>query len=219
MTVAFDAFTAAFPAVTVSHTPVGTPKGVVVVVAQSGTSDDDIDGITYGGVAMTRVRFAQLTTGEVSAVYVYFLGSGIPTGTQSATITETVGGNSKGIGAYTLTAAANTTSQTSSEFVNSTSTANPSASLALSGKTCFVAEVFGSGQGAVSGTTPPAGWTSRGEWDHGTQVGGTYSYDTIGSTDVTVGWTQGADDALGVAVAITEVAAATSRSFGIIIGF
>lgn len=55
-------------------------RGVVVLVEQEGTSGDAITGVTYGGVAMARLQ--RVIISGTSALYMYFLGSGIPTGTQ-----------------------------------------------------------------------------------------------------------------------------------------
>ena len=71
---------------------------------------------------------------------------------------------------------------------------------------------------AVAGTTPLASWTSRVEIDWGPQVGLMYTYDTIGTSDVTAGWTQAADDATMVALAVSEVLAATKVARFISIG-
>src|SRR4026208_2554961 len=83
---------------TFSHTPVGTPRGVIVMItinAESGL--DHITGVTYGGVAMARVTngFAQDTVTEPGSSYLYFLGSGIPTGTQTVSIDHTAASGAK----------------------------------------------------------------------------------------------------------------------------
>ena len=93
MAVAYDAvaipslalYTATF---SWTHTPVGTPKGVAVIVVQEG-STDQVSGVTYGGVALTRVRSDVRTATEPGRVYIYFLGSGVPTGAQAVQVTLT----------------------------------------------------------------------------------------------------------------------------------
>lgn len=72
-----------------SFTPSGTPAGIVVLIAQTTTNADQVSGVTYGGVPMTRVVTAQDAAGEPGRVYAYFLGSNIPTGTRSAIMTST----------------------------------------------------------------------------------------------------------------------------------
>lgn len=219
MTVAYDAV-GSQPTQTTSpswtHTPVGTPKGILVFVLQYATGSDDVTGVTYGGVAMTELGSSPLlhTTGETFTVYAYFLGSNIPTGAQTVAVTGS-SSNKCGV-SFSVTASGDTVVQNHSAFVNSDSQADPSASLSLGGKTCFVALGAMSGHNGVASTTPSSGWTSSFEdvSAGGTQVSLSYKYDTIGSTDVTVGWTQTAEDATAIAVAITE--AAFPRSFGFI---
>ena len=70
-----------------THTPVGTPRGVFVGIAvNSGSGQDTIVSVTYGGTAMTRVGRAVHSTGETGQAYMYFLGSNIPTGAQTVSI-------------------------------------------------------------------------------------------------------------------------------------
>lgn len=108
MTVAHDAssFSAAWATATAqvtAHTPVGTPRGVAIRIVQSGSGADEISDVTYGGVAMTRVRFTARTVTETGAVYLYFLGSNVPTGVQDASVTST-GTTSKRYATVTVTA-------------------------------------------------------------------------------------------------------------------
>lgn len=195
-----------------THTPVGTPRGVALYCI-SIANDDAIGGVTYGGVAMTEVTGSPIvkTSTEIIQVHAYFLGSGIPTGAQTI-VADGIGGGADDYicRAFSVTADDNTALAAVDATINSSSVTNPSITLALGGKTSFVSIGFMSGQGVVTGTTPFSGWTSVSETDFGAQVGGFYRYDTIGSTDVTSGWTQSADDAVAIVVGITEVAAGTA---------
>lgn len=209
MALAFDAFansTAVTGDISWTHTPVGTPKAVIVFVVQNAQSGaDQVSGVTYGGVAMTEIAGSPnaKTAVESGVVYGYFLGASIPTGAQTVTVTVT-GNASKRAGSVTLTAAADTAVQDTDATINSDSVANPSATLALGGISCFCMEGLFSGNPAVGDITPPTGWTSRLEHSYGQQTAGWYTYDTIGTADVTMGWTQTADDAIGLGVAIKE---------------
>lgn len=219
MAVAYDAV-GSQPTQTTSptwtHTPVGTPRGILVFVLQYATGADDVTGVTYGGVAMTELSSSPLlhSSGETFTVYAYFLGASIPTGAQAVAVT---GSSSNKVGvSFSVTASVDTIVENHSAFINSDSQANPSATLGLNGKTCFVALGAMSGHNGVASTSPSANWTSSFEdvSTGNTQVSLSYRYNTIGSTDVTVGWTQTAEDATSIAVAITE--ASSARSFGFI---
>ena len=210
MTVAFDAYTkSAVPVTgnfTFNHTPVGTPRAVLVFTCQ-GASSNDVTGMSYGSLALTAVSGSPntLTTGELGNITCWFGGSGIPTGVQ--TITAASGASSKVAYCITLTGAADTEVVDSDGTINSTSQANPSVTLSLSGRASFCAIGFEGGPDAPTGVTPFANWTARDETDPGLAILALYTYDTIGTADVSAGWTQVADDAVAIAVAVSEVIA------------
>lgn len=212
MAIAFDAYTSmgsGTGTLSATHTPVGTPRAVIMFgVATSGSSD--FSSATYGGVAMTRFTGAPvLVAGENGTVDGWFLGSSIPTGAQTAQVTVGAAGT-KFAGVFTLTASSDTAVTTQDTSINSTSLANPSVTLSLGGISSWCALAFFSGQGDPTGITPLTNWTSRTEFDFGSDVGGIYSYDIVGTSDVTAGWTQTADDAGAVCVAIKETGGAAS---------
>src|SRR5574341_1878884 len=208
MAVAFDAFTANANQTAdfnFTHTPVGTPKAGIVWVVETGTTADHIAGITYGGTAMTEVAGSPniLSTGETGAVYCYFLGASIPTGAQSVSVDTTATSNYIAY-CVTLTASANTEIVDSDGTINSTSITNPSVTLSLSSKTSFAALALHSGAQTVGGITPLTNWTGRSETDRGATQAACYTFDTIGTSDVTAGWTQTTEDASAICVAISE---------------
>lgn len=112
MTVARDAvlefatFTTTSPA-TLSFTPTGTPRGIVVHVVVNLAVTDQITGVTYGGVPMGRWA-STFDTSVSGRVYTYFLGAGIPTGTQTVEIAHTGTAQVKWAIVQSFTAAADT---------------------------------------------------------------------------------------------------------------
>ena len=111
MTVAFDAatepatFTTTTP-YTFSHTPSGTPAGILLEIDHGSTASDLINGaVTYGGVAMERVATSDDTATEAGRSYLYFLGAGVPTGTQTVSISHTGSGDTKHTTVASVTAA------------------------------------------------------------------------------------------------------------------
>lgn len=58
-----------------------------------GDSTDNISGVTYGGSALSAVSggLAQDTSGEPGLCKAYFLGSSVPTGSQTVQVTTTAG--------------------------------------------------------------------------------------------------------------------------------
>lgn len=216
MTVAYDAVSNATEGTSTlswTHTPAGTPRGVIVFVVQNAGATDEVTGITYGGVALTEATGSPLlkAAAEDGGVYCYHLGTSIPTGAQTVVVNVDATGTTKAAVAFTVTAAADTNVQDTTT-ISSDAATNPSATLSLVGSTCFCAEAFMSGQASVSAISPPTDWTSRYEFDFTAQTAGFYTYDTIGSTDVAMGWTQTSDDAICIGVAITEGAAAAAAA-------
>ena len=148
--------------------------------------------------------------GEPATIYGFFLGSGIPTGAQTVSVDVNSVVATKRASCFTLTASANT-EVVSVATINTDPVANPSTTVSLGGRTCFVAAGIGSGHGTVADITPLTDWTSRVEPDFGSRMGAVYSYDIIGSSDVTAGWTQASEDAYMLAVAISEVTGGGSK--------
>lgn len=190
---------------TISASPTASTRGLVVFVIEN----DGVDGVTsvnIGGVDIPEVSGSpnEHAAGEAGTVHAFFLGSGIPTGSQTITVVVSDAGNKRAL-AYLLTAAADTEIAAVNTSINSSSLANPSSTLALGGRSCWVGMGLHSGQQATSGITPSAGWTSNLEFDFGSQQCAWYRFNTVGTSDVTVGWTQTAEDAVAIAVAVAEV--------------
>lgn len=194
-----------------THSPVGIPRGVVVYVVQNAGLTDEVTGVTYGGVAMVRVASNSHDANEDGVIYAYFLGENIPTGDQTIEVTVDATGSSKFGRAYTVTAAADTFVQAFDSTSINGIVENPAASLALGGVPCFVSQGVWAAPNTTAGIAPFTDWTAEtgddSEIDFGSQVGASYRYMIVESSDVTFGWTQVSDDALCIAVAIAEAEA------------
>jgi hypothetical protein len=221
MAVAYDAFSQSATAtgeLSWTHTPVGTPRGVEVYISQNVGLTDEVTGVTYGGVTMTRdtnpaANPVTRNSSEDGAVYKYFLGSSIPTGAQTVVVSVDATGSSKRAFAITVTAAADTEVVDCNSATGST--ANPSTTLVLGGRTCFCSLGFWTGRNNNADSTPLTNWTTRSEVDLGATVIACYTYDVIGSTDVTAGWTMNlADNYAMIASAVSEAAGATAALSG-----
>jgi len=195
-----------------THTPVGSPKGVCVLVVMPISATDQVASVTYGGVALTEIALSPLlkAAAEAGGVHGFFLGLGIPTGPQTVLVTVS-GAATKRAGCYTVTADTSRTSVVDTTTISSDSLLNPSGTLSLGGIECFCCEVFMSGQNNVlTGCAPLTNWTGDLEWDPGNAGGCWYSYNIIGTSDVTMGYTSTAEDCILLAVAIRQNAAERS---------
>lgn len=208
-----------------AHTPVGTPKGIIVFVVLTGTSSTIVSGVTYGGTTMTEQAGSPNieSAGEQGQVRCYFLGSSVPTGAQNVVVSLT-SAVAVWAGSISVTATGDTSVVDTDATINGTAVANASCTLSLGGQDCFCAIGFYSGTNAPTNNLPLTNWTNRQDHDFGTETGGMYSYDIIGSTDVTAGWTQPSGSAAGYAIALKDDSAAAAghpaiRRFGLLPGF
>lgn len=203
MTVAKDSVTNFSGSNTFSTTvtPVGTPRGVIAHIHYPGGSDD-VTSVTHNGDALAEVDFSPilLTSGETASVHTYFLGSGISAGAQTVEVVS--GATTKYVTVITLTAAADT--GVISAMGDWGTATNPQGVLPVYGQSAFASMVWASGQASVSNVTPLTDWTSENEVDHGAQVSGVYSYDTISTSDVPWGYTSGFEDVTLHGVTIGE---------------
>lgn len=94
-----------------THTPSGTPRGAIVFTCDATSATHAGTAVTYGGVAMTAVSggVATDTAGETGSIKAWHLGTGIPTGPQTVTVTRTNNANVVYAVAATQTASADTT--------------------------------------------------------------------------------------------------------------
>jgi len=207
VTVAFDATFGSAALIntatttTWTHTPVGTPKGVVVLIPQ-GTATDNVTAVTYGGVALNRVRFAARGSAEACAVYIYFLGAGIPTGAQTVAVT-TAGTPPCWPQSVTMTATGAKTAIEREDGADAGIVANPQFTIVpVPAGTC-ACYVNASGLNTPV-DTPQAGTTRCSFRDLGTISGHTGRKDLASAGSTTIGWTSAIDDVAHAVIVVSE---------------
>lgn len=212
MSVAFDAASAAHTGTNSStgnfswtHTPVGTPRGVLVLITLNAEAIDEISGVTYGGVAMTEITDSPLlhaTGSEDGTLFGYFLGAGIPTGPQTVAVTVSGSTRAKTAEAITVTAARDTVIDDTGTF-ESGSSATAQVTLTTTADAVCVAAVH---SGSLTSGINEDGNTTELRLSTFT---GTFSFaygrrTTSGAGSFTLGWTSGADEQAVLAAAIVE---------------
>lgn len=199
-----------------THTPVGTPRCVLVFVMYTGSSDD-LTSVSYGGTGMTEVSSSPLikATGETGVVHAYVLGASIPTGAQS--VTSVAGAVTKRYRSITYTGAADCEVVATSTISVDTG-ADPSGTVSLGGRTSAVAEGWVDGNDSPVNVTELTNWTATTEGDFGTQTAAMYYYTIVSTTDVTFGYTALDNDHIILAVAVSEVLAGGTGTTGRILG-
>ena len=187
-----------------THTPTGTPDYAVVAIAQNENSSDSISGVTYGGVAMTRVPthgFANDTLEEIGAVYLYTLASP-PTGAQSVVATKTSASIwIQGI-SWTTSGASGTPTISSSDSKNESGN-EPFTVFNPNGDTGIAFAVMFSGHGSLESVTLIGESIEDQATIDGSQT--VFFAHTPADVDtVTIGWTQPWNDLAYSAVLITD---------------
>lgn len=199
-----------------THTPVGTPKGALVIIVTNAEGIDEIAGVTYGGAAMTEVPlspFLHTAGAEDATLTAYFLGSGVPTGAQTVAVTTSGTTRAKVAEAITFTASADTEVDDTSTFESSSST---SVQVTLT-TTVDAVCIIGAHSGAAQTT-----WTIDGSSTEirKATITGTMGYGfarraTTGAGSFTLGWTSASADEQGTfGVAVREAAAAQAITDG-----
>jgi hypothetical protein len=188
-----------------THTPVGTPRGVLVMIPNE-SATDQVTGVTYGGVAMTEITLSPLvaTGAEGGVLHGFFLGSSVPTGAQ--TVEATIVTGSPHIITQTVTAAADTEIVDTGTIDLTAVTGAQTGTLSTGGRNTVVVEVGWCSGSAATATTQLTNWTGHNESDEGAEINFRYSYDIVGTADVTFGVTiTGTEDIAVLAAAIGEV--------------
>lgn len=190
-----------------SHTASASAKGAVVAIVQGGSSSDTVNGVTYGGVAMSRLRFDAWTGTEPGAVYLYFLGDSLPGGTQTVAVDSSGAATKLGYAA-TVTAtlssiAADVSNGGNGTIVNPSLTLNYTDSLA-DWDAYYV--IYTSVNAPV--TTVESGSTHVFGNDQGSHSGMFARKPGAGGTSTTSGYTLVSSNVAHAGVVLKEVAAA-----------
>jgi hypothetical protein len=217
--IAFDAATEASRSLTTdpysfSHTPVGTPRAVVLYIGQVTSVTDHIVSVDYGGVPMTRIVRATDETTELGASDFWFLGSAVPTGVQTVHIDlDTTTTDDMYFVCETYTAGDDV------EIVDFDSIngnfIDPQVTLQYGGRECLSVCGLFSGHANVGETNEIADMTRVHDLWPSTARGWITSRQTDpGSTDFTIGYSALNEDVAFVAMAMSEVDAAPVSAFG-----
>jgi hypothetical protein len=195
-----------------NHVPASAPDGVWVFIGHGTLSTDLITGVTYGGVAMTpRVRTEFDSTTEPGRVYSYFLGTGIPTGTQSVSVSKSNATTLIHVVCCSVVAGGNDTEIVDEGGANGDAgnAANPSVALTYSGRSCMSFVGHYNAANAPGSLAEFTGQTLVHDHDHGNFCTKVSRRTNVENTDQTLGHTTVSNSYAIVAIAIAEVVTAT----------
>lgn len=178
-------------------------KGVVLALVHGTSSTDHVTAASYGGVALTRIQRNTDTATEPGAAELWFLGTGVPQGTQNASYTPGSTTDDFHAVCITLLGAADLEVVTQGGIDNNV--ANPSVTLAYGGRTCMSFAALYGGGAAPTSFTPNANCTTIHDHDLGAFYSGVIRQTTAGSANFDIGGTSATDDVAFAAIAVSEV--------------
>lgn len=202
-----------------THTPSGTPKGVVVIVGQFIGGTDEVTSVTYDGVAMTEVSPSPLckTSGEPGCAYAYFMGSSVPTGAKTVQVNVSGSSTRRAI-SCTITAATSTMSVDSVGSLSTDAVVDPSFTISTTAgvETVVIGGGF-FGDSVGTNTQPGTGYTTI--VDDAPGGGGRIHVERKNTNptggSVTVNWTDAnSDDAVLIGLAVREPS--TNKAGGLV---
>lgn len=187
-----------------THTPGATPPRGVLVFTFVNANADDATGVTYGGLALTAVSGGRAidSAGEPRDCKAWFLGAGVPTGTQTVEVTRNNNANVMYAVAITVSAEWDTKVVGTPAIVQGDGTLAES-SVDSGGEVALRYAGLNSALNAV----PAVGANSTNliSIDFGTNIAHACRETTAGSGSRAVGFSSGtSDDRAVVHVAITE---------------
>lgn len=188
-----------------NHTPVtSTPRGVGLFVSYAPSSLTAVTTVRYGGVDLTRYGFARDAATEPGVMEFWYLGAGVPTGTQAFNVvTGSTGAGMWGVG-FTVSASASTTVSQVLIFEDNQALSERTLSTVEVGM-CFAGAYWG-------GATAPgvgANSTTLHDIDYGAYAARVVRETTAGSGKRLVGFSAITDDVAAIYVAIDEEIAPT----------
>jgi hypothetical protein len=197
-----------------THTPIGTPRAVIISCSAGNSSSSighEVSSVTYGGIALSMSAHSPLikSATESGAMSMWFLGTSIPTGAQTVSVTVS-GSTSKRCSSVTVTAASDT-SIDADATLSTDATTDPTITLpTTTGVTTFVYACVISGDSSHPGAT--ASYTevlSSAAWSNMSLECMRRTANPTGG-NITVNWSDAnSEDAVAIAVAVREGVAAT----------
>ena len=177
-------------------------KGVVLALVHGTSSTDHVSAASYGGVAMARIQRNVDTANEPGAAELWFLGAGVPQGTQ--TVSYTPGATTDDFHAVVITLLGAGNLEVVDNDGISENVANPSVTLQYGGKTCMAFAALYGGGADPTAFTPNANCTTVHDHDIAAFYSEVIRQTTAGSADFAIGGTSSTDDVAFAAIAVSE---------------
>lgn len=183
-----------------THTPTATPSGIIVFITNTITEFNRVGTVTYGS-PLTLVTSVADSAGEKMNTSAYFLGSGVPSGAQTVTVTYSGAGSDRQvINVITVGNASNSAMAVQNYDTIGGDTANPQIALTTGGNNCMALCQIGSGFDSLGSLTALGTMTSINSYDDGAKTTYTDRQTTSSTSNFTIGYTGTIDDVAMVAL-------------------
>jgi hypothetical protein len=188
-----------------THTPVGTPAGVLVFTFVVNGTGDLATSVTYGGSSLTPVSGGRAvdTVGEPGDCKAWFLGASVPTGAQAVVVNRTNNATEMYAVSITVTAGADTETTGVTLLQENGAYTEQNVNDGSPGQNSV--RYAGGYYGRVSVPTIGANSTALHDIDFGSFTASVARETTAGQGSRLVGWTQAQnDDRAAVHLAVRE---------------
>lgn len=197
-----------------THTPAGTPKGILLFTMVHGNATAIYGDVTYGGVTLTQVPGAAAADsggGEGGETRAWFLGSSVPTGAQTVVVNRT----NNAVPMYSVAVSVTAVGDTDTAGVTLIQEDGTLAEVSVDDGSPGTNSVrYGAIMSGLS-APPAAGANSTvlQTIDFGVRVSSLIQETTAGQGSRSVGWADGTtDDRAAVLLAIVEIAGGTEHT-------
>lgn len=196
----------------INHNPVGTPRGVAVLVFTNADADD-ITSVTYDGAAMTQIAEAIDSVGtDPGRCTLFFLGSSVPT-TDPATVTINRVNNADVMYAVSISVTAATDTEVTGTVLLQEDGTLAEQNVDDGSPGADSVRYCGLNSGLAALPAAGANSTAMASIDFGTRIAGTVRETTAGQGSRPVGFSSGtSNDRAAVHFAIREVVAAAAAN-------
>jgi hypothetical protein len=182
-------------------------KGVALMITHGTSSTDHVTAASYGGVAMTRIQRNTDTATEPGAAEIWFLGKGIPQGTQ--TVSYTCGATTDDIHAVCATFLANRDMGVFDSDGVSEQATDPSVTLQVGGRESIAIGALYSGLASGVNFVENAECSRISDHDYGAFMSFVFRQANSSTADIAIGGTSVTDDVAFSAAAFGGIAPVT----------
>lgn len=188
-----------------NHTPVGTPRGVLVFTLANTATQSNVSSVTYGGVNLPAVTggYAVDTGGTTGFCRAWFVGESVPTGVQAVVVNRTSNANVIYAVAITVTADGDTEIVGTPVLLQENGTLDEQA---VDSGAVVAQRYAGLNSGLNDVASPGASSTALHSIDYSARTAAVVRETTAGSGSRSVGFTSAeSNDCAAVHLAVAEV--------------